>query len=389
MWINRSIDGVLRTQAVARPALILTGARQVGKTSLLRKVFPQHSFVSLDLPSDAALAEEDPGEFLRRNPPPVLIDEVQYAPKLFRHLKRVIDQKPSAKGQFILTGSQKFTLMKEVSDSLAGRVDVLELEGLSVNEIHGTLGREVSLTEILLRGGFPELYQDRALEVGRFYRSYVQTYLERDLRQVLDVAHLRDFERFLRACAFRSGQLLNKSDLARDVGISPATAGSWLSALQASNQVALLEPWFRNRTKSVVKAPKLYLCDTGILLFLLGIRNEDELVRASQIGSLWETLVYGEIRKALEVEGGARQVFFWKDRSKEVDFVVLEGARFRLIECKWKELPDASDTQQLRAAELGLDSDKILSKKVVCRTERAFPIGKDVQAVPIHEVLAD
>ena len=209
----------------------------------MQRLFPDHTFVTLDLPSEAEQAERDPGSFLARHPPPVIVDEVQYAPGLFRHLKAAVDRDRSRAGAFLLTGSQPLGLMKSVSDSLAGRASIVELEPLSFAEAKAARPH-LGVEEFLVRGGFPELHENPAIESEDFLRSYVATYLERDLRQLLQVSSLRDFERFLRAAALRTAQLLNRADLARDVGISGSTAGAWLSALEASHQLVLLEPWF-------------------------------------------------------------------------------------------------------------------------------------------------
>ena len=280
MWIERTVEERLKRSARTRPVLVLTGARQTGKTSTLLHLFPDYEFISLDLPTEAEQAEKEPIRFLQRHPPPVIIDEVQYAPGLFRHLKAVVDAHRGSNGQFLLTGSQKFTLMKNVSESLAGRADIVELETLSFREIEQALpGTRVEAA--ILRGGFPELYANLDIDQAAFYNSYLVTYLERDVRSLANVGNLRDFERFLRACAIRSANLLNKADLARDVGIAPSTANLWLSTLEASGQVFLLEPWFSNKTKSLVKSPKLYIADTGLLCALLNIRSEVALLQTA------------------------------------------------------------------------------------------------------------
>jgi len=273
MWIPRYIEAHLKHSARTRPVIVLTGARQTGKTSTFLHLFPDYAFVSLDLPTEAEQAEKEPERFLQRHPPPVIIDEVPYAPGLFRHLKVAVDAHRSRNGQFLLTGSQKFTLMKNVSESLAGRADIVELETLSFAEIREALPK-TGLETAIVRGGFPELNANPEIDPVAFYNSYLATYLERDVRALTNVGSLRDFERFLRACALRSANLLNKADLARDVGIAPSTANQWLSMLVASGQAVLLEPWFSNRTKSIVKSPKLYLADTGLLCALLNIRSE-------------------------------------------------------------------------------------------------------------------
>ncbi|MCC6525639.1 MAG: ATP-binding protein, partial [Polyangiaceae bacterium] len=222
MLIERSsADGIVE---LARhfPAVVVTGARQVGKTTLARALFPRHAYVSLDLPSLAELAEHAPAELLARFPPPVVIDEVQYAPGIFRHVKARVDADRHKMGAFVLTGSQRFALMQAVSDSLAGRAAVVELETLGWHEITsagGSFGGARELASVIVRGGFPELWRNRELDLDAFYSSYVATYLERDVRQIVNVASLRDFERFVRACAARNGQLLDKTSIGSDVGI--------------------------------------------------------------------------------------------------------------------------------------------------------------------------
>jgi predicted AAA+ superfamily ATPase len=388
MWIDRRIGPVLLRLHGQRPAVVVTGARQVGKTSLLLRLFPDYAFASLDMPTVAARAEHDPEAFFREFPSPVLIDEIQYAPAIFRHLKVEIDAARREFGRFVLTGSQKFLLMKEVSESLAGRVAILDLETLSFHEIAAAIPK-CSVVEVVLRGGFPELWAESALDPQQFFASYMATYLERDVRSLLNVGSLRDFERFLRACALRSGRLLNRSELARDVGISPTTATEWLSVLQASNQVFLLEPWFSNRTKSLVKTPKLYWCDTGLLCFLVGIHGEDELVRSPLLGSIWESFVCAELRKRLCFAGRDPTFFFWRDRSREVDFVFHRGGNFELFEAKWTAEPTARDCDELEKVSERLGSARVLGRKILCRAERSFPIGEDVQALSYRDAWFD
>lgn len=380
MWIQRAIEAVILARAATRPGLVITGARQAGKTSLVRRLFPDHHYVSLDLPSEAALAELAPEEFLARHPAPLIVDEVQYAPGLFRHLKTRIDAERGKNGRYILTGSQPFPLMKSVSESLAGRVDVIEVEGLSWREIHAAR-KGATWLDVMLRGGFPELQARPGIDAQSYFHSYVATYLERDLRQVLRVGDLREFERFLRACALRTGQVLNKADLARDVGVSSPTASTWLSALAASHQVVLLEPWFRNAGKSLVKAPKLFLADTGLCAFLCGIRGPEDLVDSPLRGALWETFVFSELRRRGQDRAGGGDLFYWRDRSREVDFLRHGGGRFDLLEAKWAELPQKSDTAGLTAVAEILGPDKVRSRRVVCRCRNAHPITSDVRAV--------
>jgi uncharacterized protein len=347
----RTLSQRIRAAAAHFPVVILTGARQTGKTTLLREAFDSHSYTSLDLPSDAALAEGAPESFFRSHQPPVVVDEVQYAPGLFRHIKVMVDQRRHEAGLFVLTGSQKFPLMKEVSDSLAGRSAWFELEGLSARELAlggvDIVDQDV-LSSFLLRGQLPELWRDRELPRSDFWRAYLATYIERDVRQILNVSSLRDFERFVRLCAAYNGQLLNKVELARGVGVSSKTIDQWLSVLQASNQVALLEPHYANVGKRIVKSPKLYFNDTGLLCFLLGL-DAGALARTHVLGSIWETFVYAELRKECAANAPERSIWFYRDQQgREVDFLVQGGGAILCMECKWTELPVPNDGKWLR-----------------------------------------
>src|SRR5713101_3831418 len=385
MWIPRAVEPRLQRSAKTRPVVLLTGARQTGITSTFLRLFPKHAFVSLDLPTEAEQAEKEPERFLQRNPPPVIIDEVQYAPGLFRHLKVAVDAHRTRNGQFLLTGSQKFTLMKNVSESLAGRADIVELETLSLAEIQAALPQTTPET-IIVRGGFPELHANPDIDHVAFYNSYLATYLERDVRSLANVGNLRDFERFLRACALRSANLLNKADLARDVGIAPSTANHWLSTLEASGQVVLLEPWFSNPTKSIVKSPKLYLADTGLLCALLNIRTEDALHQSPAAGAIWETFVFAQLRSRERRAGRVGSLFFWRDRTREVDFVVDVGGRLDLFEAKWTELPGDGDTVNLNFARTVVGKSRVTGGAVISRTPNSFPLSSGFRALPASEL---
>jgi uncharacterized protein len=385
MWIPRNIEPRLLRSARTRPVVVLTGARQTGKTSTFRQLFPDHRFVSLDLPTEAEQAEKEPQSFLRRHTAPVIVDEVQYAPGLFRQLKAAVDASRKDNGQFLLTGSQKFTLMKSVSESLAGRADVVELETLSFAEIRTVLPETV-LENAIVRGGFPELYANPNIDFIAFYNSYLATYLERDVRSLANVGSLRDFERFLRACALRSANLLNKADLARDVGISPTTANHWLSTLEASGQIVLLEPWFSNRTKSIIKSPKLYLADTGLLCALLNIRSEEVLRQSPSAGAVWETFVFAQLRDRERSAGRVGSLFFWRDRTREVDFVVDVAGSLELFEAKWAEVPTTGDTVNLDFVGNVIGKSRIARSAIICRTPNSYPLANGIRALPLTEL---
>lgn len=387
MWIRRQIHNHIARLASTRPATILTGARQTGKTSLLREQFPDYGFVALDVPSEADQAQRDPDGFFLRHPAPVILDEVQHAPELFRHLKVLIDKDRAVAGRFLLTGSQKFQLMQHASESLAGRLGLVELETLSRPEIQ-SVHPEITLEENILRGGYPELHANPQILTRDFYSAYLASYLERDVRSLLNVSSLRDFERMIRACALRSGQLLNKSDLARDVGITPSTANQWLSVLQASNIVILLEPWFSNQTKSLVKSPKLYIADSGLLCHLAGVSSEASLLASPMWGSIWETFVFSELRKQQVNRAGFWSCHFWADRSREVDFLIHHGGRFELYEAKTTARPDSGDISALHYLIEHLGETNIIRAGVICRVANPYPLGSRVTAWPIGDVPA-
>ena len=386
MWIRRDVEARLSRSARTRPVVVLTGARQTGKTSTLRRLFPDHGFVTLDLPSEAEQAEREPQAFLRRHPPPVIVDEVQYAPRLFRHLKVAVDASRGRHGQFLLTGSQKFVLMQGVSESLAGRADVVELETLSLAE---TLAARpgTAVDDVIVRGGFPELHANPEIDHVAFYGSYLATYLERDVRALANVGSLRDFERFLRACALRSANLLNNADLARDVGVAPATANQWRSVLVASGQIALLEPYFSNRTKSIVKSPKLYVSDTGLLCALLNIRSPEALLQSPSLGAVWETFVFAQLRHRERRAGRERSVFFWRDRTREVDFVVELGTGVELFEARWTELPRPGDATNVEYVRDAMQPARVRGAAIVCRARNAFPVTAGTRALPVTDLV--
>jgi uncharacterized protein len=352
------------------PVVVVTGPRQTGKTTMLQAGLPDTHFVTLDLPSVAEQAEQSPGDFLRQHPEPLIIDEVQYAPGLFRYLKAAVDADRNRNGRFFLTGSQKFTMMKGISESLAGRAVIFEMDTLSSAEILGTPETaSTGIAAFLWRGGFPALYKDPTMGTQDFFSSYVATYLERDLRQLLRVGNLRDFERFLRICATRTAQMVNLSEMARDVGIAVSTAREWLSALEASGHVYLLEPYFGNLGKRLIKAPKLYMRDTGLLCFLLGFDSAEALVRSHAIGPVWETFVLNQLIRHQQYTGTAAKLFYFRDtHGTEVDFLIDHNGRVRLMEAKWAEVPDAADAKQIAKVRNWLGPLAASEHWIACRT---------------------
>jgi hypothetical protein len=320
--------------------VILTGCRQAGKTSLLNRLFLEHAYVSLDIPLVAETAELSGQEFLETYPPPLIVDEVQYAPTLLRYIKADIDAHRSENGRFLITGSQKFSLMEGVTESLAGRSTIIDLFSLSAREFETFSGERIErkkLIEWMFMGGYPELHA-QGLDPERFYADYLVTYLERDVRSVLQVRSLRDFERFIRLCASRIGQLLSMNSLASDLGISPNTVRSWLSILESSNILYLLEPFYQKLGKRVVKTPKLYFVDTGLACNLTGMRHPSDLEQSPLLGQIFEAHVLGQIIRHYANQGLRRPLYFYRDHhGREIDFLIPSGGKYKLIECKWTE----------------------------------------------------
>jgi len=367
------------------PALVLTGARQAGKTTLARQVWPAAGYVSLDHPAEADQARQNPDAFLERWTSPVILDEIQYAPELFRHLKLTIDR-DRRPGRYLLTGSQAFTLMAGVTESLAGRTAVLTLPTLTLDEVFPAATQE-QIDRFLWRGGFPELWDRPELSLDLWMGSYVATYLERDVRQALNVGDLRDFDRLIRAAALRTGQLLSYADLARDVGISPNTAKRWLSVLAASQQIFLLEPYHHQRSKRLIKAPKLYFNDTGLLCHLLGFQGLDALRAHGMWGAVWENFVIAEVRKQLQATVRPNAMWFWRTaQGDEVDLLIETGPeQFAAIECKTAERIGTADLKGIGKLAEEYGRGAVTSARVVCRTATPYPVAADpeAQAVPI------
>jgi uncharacterized protein len=387
MWITRKYEETLKALFTQFPAVAISGARQVGKTALVRHVFPDINYVSLDFPAQAAQAEHNPEAFFRERGLPLIIDEVQYAPSLFRYLKAMIDADRRA-GRLILAGSQVFPLMEGVSESLAGRCGVLTVMNLAAAELwsfqDGGIFNEI---DFLFKGGYPELHARPELDSHFWYGAYLATYLERDVRNILNVGSLRDFDRFLRAAAARTGQILSYSDLARDVGISPNTAKKWISVLQASGQVFLLEPYSRNISKRLVKSPKLYLCDTGLAAFLMGFESWQAVERHPAVGALWETHVVMEVVKAFAARGKNLPLRFWRTAwGAEVDLLIERDGRFTAIECKYAEVIDESGLKGLKAFAEACGRDNLHALHIASRTNRAYPLAEGITAIPGSQI---
>ena len=403
-YLERSLEPVLRQAASEFPAVVLTGPRQSGKTTLLRHMFGgDYSYVSLDLPDVRAAALEDPRSFLARFAPPVIYDEIQYATGLLPYIRERVDAHRDRPGQFLLSGSQNLLLIESVTESLAGRAAVLRLLPMSrreaFGELHAPLAWEAEagtgimrsvrprdLWREFLRGGYPELVANPGRDVHLWHSGYVQTYLERDVRSLRQVGDLTQFQSFLRALAARSGQLLNLSGLARDLGLAVNTLKAWLSVLEATHQVAIVRPWFANIGKRLVKTPKVYFMDLGTLCHLTGLRDPDHAAHGPLGGQLMETAVLGEILKTLTHRGLSPQVYFWRTSAgAEVDFLVEAGTRLVPIEVKKTATPRPAMARSLRGLRRDL-GNRLAPGYLVHAGEGRLPMGSGVTAVGLPEL---
>ncbi len=402
-YIARSIETTVQRLSGQFPALLVSGARQSGKTTLLQHLCgADRAYISLDDPNLLRLATDDPQLLLQRFPGDVLIDEIQQAPDLLPLVKLTVDRS-GRMGQFWLTGSQQFDLMKGVSESLAGRVAVLELLPFSYAErMHVSDDRSPwypgleSAPERILRadlhsvfaaihdGGFPRLVAEPDLDIEAYIASYITTYLQRDVRDLLRVGDLRDFDRFLRACAARTAQMLNMSELARDVGVAVSTVKRWLSVLEASCQVLLLEPFYRNVGKRLVKTPKLYFLNTGLACFLTGWRSPETAASGAMAGPLFETYVVGEVLKSWRNQGRRPPLYYWRTKQKaEIGLLFDLDGQLYPAEVKLAASPGKPGAGWQSLQNSGFEVGKGC---VICLCEQPFPLARGIDAVPVGTI---
>jgi uncharacterized protein len=325
-YIPRQLAPVLLDASRHFPAVVVTGPRRAGKTTLLRKLFPQARYVLLEDPDIQARVRSDPRTFLEELQPPVVFDEIQNAPELLAYVRTLIDARPRRMGHWLFTGSQEASLMGGITESMAGRAAILQLLPLSRTE---------TIKVELLHGGFPEVLarpQARSL----WFSSYLQTYLERDVRAITNVRDLVTFRRFLSLLASRHGQILNKTDLAAPLGVSVPTIGEWLSILELTGQIVLVPPYFENFGKRLIKSPKIYWEDCGLACYLLGVTSSAELERSPFLGSLFEGFIAAEILKSQANHGKRKELYYFRDQQGlEVDFLVPRpNSKLWLIEAK-------------------------------------------------------
>lgn len=387
---KRSIEKDFLKAVKTFPVVILTGARQTGKSTLCKTLLKKtHAYVSLEDPDLRRQAVEDPRTFLKNFPAPLILDEIQYAPELPSYIQGIVDENRHQYGQYILTGSQNFLLMERVSQSLAGRAALLTLYTCSVAEIDGVKAKPRSepkaVADWILRGGYPELRMRTDLDRRSWCSSYIQLYLERDVRQILQIGDLRGFERFINLVALRTGQVLNFSDLARDTGVSVPTATRWLSVLEASYQVYILPPFHANLSKRLVKAPKIYFGDTALATYLMGIHDSETLLQGPLLGALFETATVLEHIKWASYHNSASTLSYFRTKDgTEVDLMIEDGTKLSAREIKSSRTLSTYSTENLLKAETLLK--KPLEKLLLAPVEKLLWISKDIQVQPWHRV---
>ena len=417
MYYSRSIEDSARQISQTFPVLLVTGPRQVGKTTLLQKLShgTKRKYVSLDNPTIREIANNEPELFLQRYAPPVLIDEVQYAPQLFSYIKIYVDTHKRC-GDFWLTGSQAFHMMNQVNESLAGRAGVIRLLGLSNSEITGnrfpeftvspqelirrmTSAPQMSLPEIyqrIYRGSMPRLYENPSVDREQYFESYLSTYIERDVRDLTQVADELSFLRFVSIVAARTASNVNYQALAEETGISAPTAKQWMSVLVSSGLVTLIEPYFSNALKRVIKAPRMYFTDTGLCTYLTRWPSAEALEAGAMSGALFETWVVTEVYKSYINCGKRPPLYFYRDSNrKEIDLIILQGSTVHPVEIKKSSSP-ANATRHFtvlkpitrepdeaeRFAGVSHLKTEVGTGAVICLASDVLPLGKDNWLVP-------
>jgi hypothetical protein len=383
-YIPRKLAGVLLDAARHFPAVVVTGPRRAGKTTLLRKLFPKARYILLEDPDVQVRVRSDPRAFLEELRPPVVFDEIQNTPELLDYVRTVIDVGPRRMGQWLFTGSQEAPLMRGISESMAGRAAILQLLPFSLAETE-----KVSL----LHGGFPEVLA-RPGARSLWFSSYLQTYLERDVRAITNIRDLATFRRFLALVASRHGQILNKTDLAAPLGVTVPTIGDWLQILEVTGQIILVPPYFENFGKRLIKSPKLYLGDSGLACYLLGLTSSAELERSPFLGAVFEGFIAAEILKSQANQGKRKELYYFRDQQGlEVDFLIPRtNAKLWLVETKAAKTVRPSMASPLTSLQRGMQKRSGRLIVVHRRAHSEVPtaaIARGVEALDVEQFVEE
>ena len=398
MYYKRTLSKSLTDANKFFKVILLTGPRQVGKTTLLEHIKePGRVYVSLDDMDSLMMAQEDPAHFFECFPPPLLIDEVQKAPELFPYIKSIAD-KSGKKGQFWLTGSQQFHLMKNVSESLAGRVAILDLQGFSQSEKAKDDKRPAFLPDIplktknevfsareifdvIVRGSFPQLFD--GTHSAMFYSAYVRTYIERDVREIINISNEHAFLKFLKVMAARTGQILNYNDVSHEIEVSLNTVKSWVSVLETSGLIYLLQPFFRNMTKRAIKTPKIYFLDTGLCCYLTGILDGKMAMNHYRSGALFETYVVSEVLKSYWHNGERPFIYYYRDTlGKEIDLILEKNGKLWPVEIKQTSTPSPKMIQNFDVIDI---KDRGCGA-LVCTANKLISMGNNINVIPVSYI---
>ena len=409
MYYQRHIQPVVERIAKRKPVIVLTGARQVGKSTMLKEILGDINYVALNRPLVREGAKENPSMFFDVNKPPVIVDEIQKAAELFDYIKDIVDEEKN-KGQFYLTGLQSIKLMKNVSDSLAGRAGVIKLLGLSIRELAGIFHREpfmpttermaeadtaagtfdyAKLVSCIHKGFFPELHETESdlQDWMDFYNSYFQTYIEKDIKDVLNIQDESAFIKFVRAVASLSSEMLNIKTISDICGKDAKTAKSWLSVLESSGLVYLLEPYYNNFNKRMIKTPKLYFLDTGLACWLLGWNTPEQLTNGAMWGHIFESFVFSEILKSYYNDGMVKPpLYYYRDKDKnEIDLVIEDGDTLYPVEIKTSSDPTKSMVSAFRLLD-GIPGKQAGTGAVICLAKERLPLKENVWIVPAQTI---
>lgn len=383
MYFLRLIEKPLLQALAQFPVCLITGPRQAGKSTLLQNALKGFRYVTLDDPLIRTLANEDPELFFSNNPAPLIIDEIQYAPGLLPYLKMRVDAERRKYGQYILTGSQVFQLMKGVSESLAGRIAIFNLYPFcweEVNEVPGHQNKDdQACAKQIVQGFYPEFFIQPSLDKNLWYGSYLSTYVERDVRNIKSITDLGRFQTFIGLLAARAGKLLNLSEIAKECGITQPTAKDWLSILEATYIIYILKPYHNNLSKRLVKSPKVYFVDTGLLCYLLGIDSEDRFFKSSERGSIFENMIIMEAVKQLSIQKTRSQCFFYRTASGvEVDLIVEKENHLDAYEIKLAKTLSREMGQPLASFK---NDHAVRKSQVISLQEKQISLMEGIEAV--------